>query len=76
MMERSYHGTSHLGRMSVDHLLGPTQPRTDVTVSDLDNLAKLIYVKLQVAIFHNNEIQIKERERQLSLIAETADLIA
>ena len=72
-MERRYHSTSHLGRLNIDRYMLPQIGRMTVTIGDLDNLAKLQYVKLQIAIFRRNEVAIRTHECNLEALADYAN---
>ena len=50
--------------------------RTSVTRSDLESLATLIAAKYDLALFHKNDVFIREYETQLVLLAEFADMKA
>lgn len=50
--------------------------RTTVTRADLEALAVWIAAKYQLSLFHNNEVQIAERERQLVLVRQWAEDLA
>jgi hypothetical protein len=89
MMERrKHHGTPHIGRMNVDHLL-EMQPATvsnrnpvtfenmeNLTLGQLETLAIEIAGKHQLALFHGDEETLTKYETQMQAIAQHAAVIA
>jgi hypothetical protein len=71
--ERSHHGSSHLGRMSIDHLLPAVPFFSRVTRADLETLATVVLAKLDLAIYHRCPVQEREYMAQLVKLAEYAD---